>query len=130
MRDLIRECLAGDVLVIASPINFYSATAMTKKFVERLVPFAYWPWDMPAPKMRVKGKTRKAVLMSSSAAPSIAIQLFFPHSIDTLKYAAETLGAKVVKKIRYGLVAMKPHYELSPKAVKKAYDLGVKLASK
>ena len=129
MKSLIRECLASDVLVVASPINFYSATAMSKKFLERLVPFGYWPWDMPSPKMRLKGTARKAVLMSSSAAPAFIMSLLMLRSTDILKHTAKTFGAKVVKNLRYGLVGMKPHVELSPKALKKAFDLGAKLAS-
>jgi multimeric flavodoxin WrbA len=129
MKDLIRECLASDVLVVTSPINFYAATAMSKKFQERLVPMGYWPWDMPAPKMRFKKKTRKAVLITSSAAPAIVFQLLMPRAASILKYTAEALGARVVKKLRYGLVGMKPHVELSPNALKKAFELGAKLAS-
>jgi putative NADPH-quinone reductase len=129
MKDLIRECLASDVLVIVSPINFYSATAMSKKFLERLVPMGYWSWDMHSPKMRFKRKTRRAVLMASSAMPAIMLQLLMPRSMDVLKHTAESLGAKVVKRLRYGLVGMKPHVELSPKALKKAFDLGAKLAT-
>ena len=129
MKDLIRECLAGDVLVLASPINFYQATAMSKKFLERLVPLGYWPWDKPSPSFRLKGKTRKAVLVSSSAAPGFIMPLLLSHATDTLKLTAKTLGARVVKHLRYGLTGMKPHVELSPKDLKKAFDLGVKLVS-
>ena len=129
MKGLIEECLSSDVLILSSPINFYQATAMTKKFLERLVPLGYWPWDKHSPVFRSRGKARKAVILSSTAAPGFIVSLFMPHSTDTLKVMAKTLGAKVVKQGWYGLVGMKPRVELSEKKRKEAFDLGVKLAS-
>lgn len=52
-------------------MNFGTITAVMKKFIERLVCFAYWPWGMNAPKIRLDNKTRFAVLVASSAAPSL-----------------------------------------------------------
>jgi len=129
MAGLIRECLSSDVLVLASPINFYQATALSKKFVERLIPLGYWPWEKNAPDMRIKKMTRKAVLMTSSAAPGPMVRLFWPHAMDIWKSAARVLGAKIVKKLYYGLASVKARVEISEKHRKQAFKLGVKLAS-
>ncbi len=129
MKGLIKECLSSDILVLSSPINFYQATAMTKKFLERLVPLGFWPWDKPAPSFRSRGKARKAILLTSSAAPGFIMPILFSHSSDTLKLTAKTLGAKVVKQMRYGLAGQKPRTELPAKELKKVYELGAKLAA-
>jgi hypothetical protein len=77
----------------------------------------------------MKGKKRRAVLLTSSAAPAAIARVAWPHAADTLKYAAETLGAKVVKRLHYGLASVDQHAELSPKEKKKAFELGAKLVS-
>jgi multimeric flavodoxin WrbA len=129
MRGLIRECLSSDILVLSSPINFYEATALTRKFLERLLPLGYWPWDKPIFGFRPRGKTRKAVILSSAAAPAFLMPFFMPHAADSLKVTAKTLGARVVKHLCYGLAGSKPRVILPDKKLKKAFDLGAKLAS-
>jgi multimeric flavodoxin WrbA len=129
MKGLIHECLSSDVLILSAPINFYETTALTRKFLERLLPFGYWPWDKKFFGFRPRGKARKAVIFSSSAAPGLMIPLLMPHSTDTLKVMAKTLGAKVVKQWCFGLVGSKPRVELSERKLKKAFALGAKLAS-
>jgi hypothetical protein len=64
--------------------------------MERLVAYAYWPWDKPYPKFRKQGLTQKpAMLISSSAAPSWMGRWLFAsgRQLDT---AAKTIGAKSV----------------------------------
>jgi len=47
------------------PFNFYSVTAIFKRFMERLVVYAYWPWRSHAPKLRRKKATKRAILIGS-----------------------------------------------------------------
>ena len=44
MATLIQKIEAADGFVLASPTNFYTVTALFKRFMERLVVYAYWPW--------------------------------------------------------------------------------------
>jgi multimeric flavodoxin WrbA len=127
MAGLIKECLSSDVLVFSSPINFYQATALSKLFVERLVPMGYWPWKKGAPANRIKRKSRKAVLISSSAAPGIMARIAWPKALAALRAGAEVLGARVVKHLHYGLASVEKRVVLSEKDLKRAFELGAKL---
>jgi multimeric flavodoxin WrbA len=129
MKELIGECLSSDILVLSSPINFYEATALTRKFLERLLPLGFWPWDKNFFGFRYRGKARKAVILSSAAAPGFIWPLLMPNALNTLKVLASTLGAKVVHHLCYGLVGTKPRVILPGKKLKKAFALGAKLAS-
>ena len=59
MHELIEKIEAADGYILASPTNFYSVTAVFKRFMERLVVYAYWPWGSHAPKLRKKKKHKK-----------------------------------------------------------------------
>ena len=58
MATLLQEVERADALVLASPMNAGTVTALMKTFIERLVCTAYWPWGAPAPKARRAGKIK------------------------------------------------------------------------
>lgn len=120
-----RKC---DGLVIGAPVNFFNVTAITRKFMERLVCFAYWPWGQAAPKMRSRNKDKKAVLITASAMPSCLGRLF-TGAPRALRLIAETMGAKPVTSIFAGLVAQKEHVALPERAIRKARSAGRRLAA-
>ncbi len=103
MADLIARIEAADAFILASPTNFYSVTALFKRFMERLVVYAWWPWGRPAPKFR-KTAGKKAMLIASSAAPGI-MGRFFYSTLRQLRETARTLGAKPVGSTFIGLVS-------------------------
>lgn len=122
--DLVEGC---DAIVLASPTNFGTVTAIMKRFIERLVCYAYWPWGMPAPKVRNKETPRRAVLVASSAAPAFLARLMTPI-VKLLKQAAGLLGAKSVGVLFIGLAAREKQQDLGPGLRKKARLLGKSLA--
>jgi putative NADPH-quinone reductase len=129
MRSLIQTCLGADVLILASPVNMGSATAITKKFLERLLPLAYWPYGELTPKARKPlPKLRRAILVSSSAAPAFIFALPGVGARPALKFIAKMFGAKVVKKLHYGLAAVEKDMALSEKKKREAFALGARLA--
>ena len=69
MRDLVAKIEAADAYILASPTNVYAVTALFKRFMERLIVYAYWPWGAAAPKLRKKLATKRAIAITSSAAP-------------------------------------------------------------
>ena len=71
MAGILAEIEGSDAIVLGSPVNFGTVTAVMKKFIERLVCFAYWPWGMNAPRVRDKEIRKRAVVVVSSAAPSL-----------------------------------------------------------
>ena len=128
MADILRQMDEADGLVLGSPVNFGDVTALTKRFQERLVCYAYWPWEPKGyPTLRKKAKTKKAVLVTSSAAPAFLGRLLL-RSLGTLKKMADILGAKRVGTLYLGLVGDREP-SLPESAVRKARALGRRLAS-
>ncbi len=128
MAALLQEIEVADALVLASPMNAGTVTAIMKTFIERLVCTAYWPWGSPAPKARRPGKSKRAVLVASSAAPGILARV--TGDVTTrLKSAATMLGAETVGTLFIGLAAQQQHQELSKGTIHKAHKLGHKLAA-
>lgn len=127
MCAVLDEIEQADAIVIASPVNFGTVTAVMKKFIERLVCFAYWPWGKPAPRIRDKRKARKAVVISSSAAPAILTRLFTKIN-KQLKTAAGLLGAEIIGVLVMGMAAQSPQQTISERQRQKARRLGKKLA--
>lgn len=104
MRELIEKIEAAEGYILASPTNFYSVTAVFKRFMERLVVYAYWPWGMGAPKYRKRKATKRAILIASSAAPGL-MGRFLYTTLKQLKMTARTIGAKPAGSIFIGLMS-------------------------
>jgi multimeric flavodoxin WrbA len=128
LDSILEKIDSADGLVLASPINFYTVTAVMKRFVERLIVYSYWPWEKEhAPKDRVKQLTKKAVVITSSACPAIIGKFLMPNAAQILKISAKVVGAKVVKSVYFGMVAQKENQRLSEKQIKVAEAAGALL---
>ncbi len=128
MAAILDDIEGSDAIVLASPMNFWTVTAVMKRFIERLVCFAYWPWGKAGPKVRDKRKPRRAVLVASSAAPSLLGRLI-TRMLGLMKTAARLLGARTVGVLWLGLAATEPEQALSPRVRRKARRLGKRLAT-
>jgi len=127
MEAILKEWEKCDGLIIGSPVNFYNVTAITRKFMERLIGYAYWPWGHPSPTMRSKKKDKAAVLITASAMPAFLGRVF-TGAARALKITAETMGAKPVKTIFAGLVAQQEQSFPSAKVIRQAQAAGRLLA--
>lgn len=127
MQALIDKIEQADGYILASPTNFGSVTAIFKRFMERLVVYAYWPWDKNAPQSRkANAPKKKAVLISSCAAPGVFGRwLYGTHK--QLKMTAQTIGANPVGALFLGLIAKEPHPRVSQRVQAKAKTLAAKL---
>ena len=127
MQELIDKIEQADGYIIASPTNFGSVTAVFKRFMERLVVYAYWPWSKSSPTFRkANGPKKKAVLISSCAAPGILGRwLFGTHT--QLETTAQTIGADTVGTLFAGLIAKEPHPQISQRVKAKANALAARL---
>lgn len=67
MAAILDRIDASDGLILASPMNFGTVTALMKRFIERLVCYGYWPWGTGIPKERIRRKTKRAIVVASSA---------------------------------------------------------------
>jgi multimeric flavodoxin WrbA len=127
MQDLIDKIERADGYILAAPTNFYSVTAIFKRFMERLVVYAYWSWDMNGPQFRKAQVTRKkALLVSSCAAPGIMGRWFFGTD-KQLKMTAKTMGAEVVGSLFTGMIAKEQHPKLPKRVRAKINTLAGKL---
>jgi multimeric flavodoxin WrbA len=127
MRELIAKIEAADGYVLASPTNFFSVTAVFKRFMERLVVYAYWPWGSRAPTPRRPKADKKAVLIASSAAPAVLGRWFFT-TLKQLRMTAKTFGAKPVAFTFIGMVSKDEHPRLTEKTQERLRSMAARLA--
>ncbi len=127
MDSILDKIEAADAFILASPVNFHTATALMKRFIERLICYGYWPWSQGGPKMRITQRNKRALVIGSSAAPEIMARWSTPLARH-LKYAARVLGAGKADVLLVGLAAMSPEARLSERSLRKARKLGRRLA--
>lgn len=127
MQALVDKIEQADAYILASPTNFGSVTAIFKRFMERLVVYAYWSWDMNAPRYRKADQPRKkAILVWSCAAPAMMGRwLHGTHKL--LKMTAKTIGADTVGAVYTGMIAKQPHPILPNHVLTKIKSLSAKL---
>jgi multimeric flavodoxin WrbA len=128
MRPILDAAAAADGIVLASPMNFGTATAVMKRFIERLVCLAYWPWGKMIPKPRHTRKSKAAVVVAASSAPSFLIRVM-TQLVGLLKGAVGLLGARTKGLLFIGNAAGSRTPVLSDAARKKARRLGARLAA-
>jgi NAD(P)H-dependent FMN reductase len=126
LQEILEQIDAADAVVLGSPVNCYNLTAIFRRFMERLVGSAYWPWGQAAPKFRDPRTARKAVLVASSAAPGFCIPLF-TGAARALRVTARMLGARTVGKLWIGLSAQQPQPVLPARTLERARRLGRRL---
>jgi multimeric flavodoxin WrbA len=129
MGAILDQIERSDAIILASPMNFWTVTAVMKRFIERLVCYAYWRWGKAAPKIRTKRKDKRAVLVVSSAAPSILARLM-SRMVGLLKSCAGLLGAKTIGVLWIGLAAGEQKPVLGSRAKRKARRLGKRLVGR
>lgn len=127
MAALLDELESADGIVLGSPINFFTVTALTKRFVERLVCYAWWPWGARVPRLRSKDRPRRAVLLLSCAMPAFLARMFCGAPRE-MKSAATVLGARIVGLLIVGQVAQQKNQPLPARARNRARRLGYRVA--
>lgn len=127
LETILNAAEAADTLVLASPVNCYNATALFRRFMERLVGFGYWPWGQNAPRARSKKRPRRAVLVASAAMPAFFIPLA-TGAPRALRLTAALLGAKPLRTLWIGLAAHDPETHLSAAVRERALRIGAALA--
>ncbi|TYO98667.1 NADPH-dependent FMN reductase [Geothermobacter ehrlichii] len=125
MENLLQRIEAADVLVIGAPTNAGSVNALTRRFLERCVGFAYWPWGARAPVLRVKTRRKASILVSASGAPAL-IGRYFNDTMKTLRTLSRYLGARPVGTVWIGGVTAEK-YRISVRTRKRIHRLTHKL---
>jgi NAD(P)H-dependent FMN reductase len=130
LEELLCKIDEADGIVLGAPVNFFNVNALTRKFIERLVCYAYWPWGKSAaPKMRTNVREKKAIVITSSAMPAFLGRLA-TGAVRALKIAVKTVGAKPIGSIFIGLAAVNEKEDLADKYVRKARRAGQLLVSR
>ncbi len=127
LERLLTEIEQADYLVIGAPVNFGNVNAITRRFMERCVGFAWWPWESRAPKIRNPARNKRAILVSASGAPAWLARCF-TGTLGALKKMAALFGARTVGVLWIGQVN-KEHMALPQKSCLKAHVLGRKLVA-
>ena len=129
MEQILDAVDAADGLVLAAPTNFYNVTAVTRRFMERLVGYAYWPWNArSSPRGRIGKPDKKAITITATACPAFIARILMPGAGRALKITAQTMGARVQESLLFGMVATKQESTLGEKDRARAYRAGESLA--
>lgn len=116
----------ADAIVLGAPVNYWSVTAVFRTFMERMLGTAYWPWGAKWPVPRSKNLPRKAVLVSSLAAPRLFIYTS-TSAPKALRVTAESLGARAVARLFIGMASVEQKPKLSESIVRRAHRIGAAL---
>jgi len=128
---LLDRLVEADAVVLAAPVNIGDVNALTRQFLERMLGFYDWPEEAPAPKLRrelSRSERRPALLITSSAAPSLLTRLF-ASPLKTLRTMAKLLGTRPVGELVCGL-AGRPGQGPGARDLERAEHLGRRLAQR
>jgi putative NADPH-quinone reductase len=127
LEPLLQAVEGADVVVLASPVNYYNVTALFRRFLERLLGYVYWPWGQAGPKARTKRMPRRAVLVASAGMPGFLIPIA-TGAPKALRLAAKSMGARPVAKMWVGLASQKPMQAPTAHTLDNARKIGMRLA--
>ena len=117
---------ASDAFVLAAPVNFWTVTALMKRFIERTVCYGYWPWGgTPKPRRTLR---KRAIIITASAAPAF-LGRWGTDAGKLLRRVARLLGADKVETLWIGLARRTPEEQLPEKARARARALGRRLVA-
>ena len=128
MSAILDAIERSDALVLGTSINFYTVTAVMKKFSERLLCYAFWPWGMLRPKMRNKKRDKRAVMVIIICR-AVDHDALLTGAVRLMKDAASMLGFRTIGVLTIGIAARSEKTEISPRILKKARCLGIALAA-
>ncbi len=129
MSGIVGQILSSDTIVVGAPVNMGSVNAMTQRFIERCIGFAYYPWGNLQPVLRDTKKRRDAILICSSAAPSFMnSRIFGMSALSSLHTFANSVGARVTGTIKVGLVNRR-EFVLPERTAQKARRTGHRIAA-
>ena len=129
MEDILGQIDDADGIVLGSPINFGNVTAVMKQFIERLLPYCYWPWGKALPGYRIKKANKKAIIITSSGCPEWLGRIIFAGALRVMSSAVKCVGAKVVQSLYFGGIWRSQDQNLSDKQIATVKKAVLKLLS-
>lgn len=125
-----------DGLILSSPVNFNSLTALLKKFLERMGPLAMikpmpflmkllvYPSRCPMP--RLEKRPRVVMWITGSAAPAWSGRIFFRMPKMQFKSVHDILPARVIDFIWVG-GTLAPNWKLPERTLQRARTAGARM---
>ncbi len=127
LESILSQIDAADAIILGAPVNMFNVTAIFRRFMERLVGYAYWPWQTKGgPVGRKLKPTKKAALVTSAAMPTPFIR-FSTGAPRALKATAKVMGAKPVGMLCIGFSAVEQKQQLPVKTMARARQIGSRL---
>jgi multimeric flavodoxin WrbA len=124
MEKIYPKLLEADVVILASPIFFYSVTAWTKALIDRSQALWVRKYLLKEPSLGKEGKKRKGFFISLGATKG---QKVFEGSILTVKYFFDVLNADYAGDLLFRGVEAKGDILKHPEALQQAFEAGRRL---
>lgn len=125
MQNLYGKIIETDILVVASPIFFYSVSAQAKAFIDRCQ--AFWSQKYLLKQPVAPGKEmRKGVFISVGGSKGEKV---FEGALMTMKYFFDAVDMVFYKSLLYRGIDEKGEILRHPTAMAEAYGLGKEMAS-
>jgi multimeric flavodoxin WrbA len=125
MQNLYPKIVEADVLVLASPVFFYSVSAQAKAFIDRCQAFWSRKYLLKQPVAPDK-PSRKGVFLSVGGSQGGKV---FEGALMTMKYFFDAVDMEFVKSLVYRGVDEKGEIRNHPTALTDAYQLGKEMAA-
>jgi multimeric flavodoxin WrbA len=125
MQDIYPKLLTDDAIVIASPIFFYSVTAVTKAFIDRSQ--ALWARKYLLHQKPLTEKIRCGYFLSLGATKG---KQLFEGATLTIKYFFDAIDAKYCGGLFFRGIEGKEDIKHHPSALQEALEMGRKICHK
>lgn len=122
MKGLYPKLLKADCVVVASPIFFYTVTALTKAFIDRCQ--ALWATKYILKQVPLGGKKRKGIFISVGATGG---KRLFEGVKLTMKYFFDAIDAEYSGDLLIRSIEKKGEIKKHPTSLKDAFILGKNL---
>lgn len=105
-EKLIKKIEEANGLILASPYNMGTVTAITKTFFERCAPFIFWPFgELRPPQARRKVDTKRfAVIFTSCTMPAFIGKIIAPNVHRLMIKMAKGFGFGTISTKQLGFV--------------------------
>jgi multimeric flavodoxin WrbA len=125
MQNLYGKISETDILVLASPIFFYTVSAQAKAFIDRCQAFWSQKYLLKRPIAAEKG-SRRGVFISVGGSHGEKV---FDGALITMKYFFDAVDMVFYKSLVYRGIDGKGEILRHPTAMAEAYGLGKEMAS-
>jgi multimeric flavodoxin WrbA len=126
MEEIYPRLLAADIVVLASPIFFYSVTGWSKALIDRCQALWARKYVLHDPSLGKEGKKRKGFFISLGGTKG---QKMFEGAILTVKYFFDAFNAQYAGELLFRGVDAKGDILKQPDALTDAFAAGRKLVA-